>query len=169
VASQATGLARRLVAKRHSPFTLRSAILQRMMRLRRFATALMGVLLLQVMLGAVGACAMTSGEVAVPVVRAASAGKTAPVGGHAAGKHAHAAASAPGQLASSHRDGEPPAPHHGTPSHCAAAVGCVFDAALAIATTALGESSPAVTRIAAPDDRAPASVVGTPEPPPPRA
>ncbi|HEX6630032.1 MAG TPA: hypothetical protein VF048_03035 [Gemmatimonadaceae bacterium] len=140
-----------------------------MMRLRRFATALMGVLLLQVMLGAVGACAMTSGEVAATLGPAESVGKMAPFHGRGGEEHAQQAASAPGLMGSSHRDGEPPAPHHGTPSHCAAAVGCVFDAALAIATTALGESSPAVTRIAAPDDRAPASVVGTPEPPPPRA
>ena len=134
-------------------------------QLRRFASALAGVLVLQLVLGAAGACGMAAAN--GPVAHAH--GQAAPAGGHTAGGHAHHAATAAGPAVADDSGARPPAPHHGAPTHCATAAGCAFDVSLVVSTAVADKSSPAPSRIAAPDDRAPASVVGTPEPPPPRA
>ncbi|HEX5830392.1 MAG TPA: hypothetical protein VFY16_05380 [Gemmatimonadaceae bacterium] len=131
-----------------------------MRRLRHFAAVLVGVLLLQMTLLGTGlACA------AVP-----------PEGG---AEHAHAGARgapAAGDTAHGHHDAAPahaPSPdRHGDATgqmHCPAAMSCTTGGEAAIATALPTAELEMAHQVAALDAAAPASIVGAPEPPPPRA
>lgn len=134
-------------------------------RLRRFAAALAGVLLLQLTLLGVGAACAT--PPAGP-----QAGSVVAAGAHDDGHHAahdgHAAeAPRERQAPRGPASGDAP-PHHDGRLHCPSATSC---AGIAIAATTAAAADPGprrVARVGARDAERPASVVGAPEPPPPR-
>ena len=126
-----------------------------MHRLRRFAAALLGVILLQVIL-------LGSGAVCPEMSVAASGAASRAAGDEHAG-HAGHHAGAPVQ-----RDDAATDPHTPVPPHCVIAMNCSM-VAVAGATAGLPAADAIPTAlIAALDDTAPASRRGAPEPPPPR-
>lgn len=143
-----------------------------MSRLRHFAAGLLAVLLLQVsLLGAGVTCApwLTSaaagGTTHAPALDASHHGGHGHHG-HGGGDRSHTAPAA----ADEHASDDAPAPsHHGGQLHCATAASCAPAALAGAVTVAAGDGVAAAGRIAVPDARAPASVIGAPEPPPPRA
>jgi hypothetical protein len=134
-------------------------------RLRRFAVALLGLLLVQLsLLGAGVACTVPA--VGGPAASAAH-GSAAGVAHHAGG-HAHDGGDVAGADALP-SDDAPPSGHHDGRMHCPTTMACAT-AAIAVAASALPDGGIlARAEIVAPDATAPASVVGAPEPPPPRA
>lgn len=137
-------------------------------RLRGFATVLLGLLVFQLSpLGAATACLApaTAGMVADATLGAGDAGTLHGQGAH--DQHARGPGGASQQPLPSD-DGTAPRHHEGQ-KHCPASMACAIVAVAAV-SSGLPEGGPrAVARIAAPDSAAPASVVGAPEPPPPRA
>lgn len=126
-----------------------------MHRLRRFAAALLGVLLLQVvLLGSSAVC---------PEMRVAATGAGSQVAGDEHAGHAGHHAGAPAQ-----RDDATTNPRTPVPPHCVIAMNCSM---VAVAGTTAGLSAAdaiPTALVAALDDTAPASRRGAPEPPPPR-
>lgn len=143
-----------------------------MTRLRRFAVALLGVLLLQVaFLGAGGACEMTPpAEAGVAGPHDGAPSMAHHVAGHAhehePGHHARDVSVAAGVPAPP--DHAPP-PHHDGQLHCPSSAACATVAVAAAAVAIPDDGALVATRIGAHDGTVPASVTGAPEPPPPRA
>ena len=133
-----------------------------MHRLRRFAVALLGLLLVQLTLAGAGvACAVPTPDAAGSVAATE----------HDASGHAHHGtdlADAAGLASATHPDDAAPTRHHDGRLHCPSSMACA-SATIARAASMLPENAlVAASEIAAPEDVAPASIVGAPEPPPPR-
>lgn len=137
-------------------------------RLREFATALLGLLVFQLSpLGATAACLAPVGGGIVAEATPGVADTGAVHGqGAAHGLHARGPDDTPQPRPAD--DGAAP-PHHEGQKHCPASMACAVVAVAAVSSGLPGSGLRAAARIAAPDSAAPASVVGAPEPPPPRA
>jgi Mrp family chromosome partitioning ATPase len=131
-----------------------------MRRLRHLAAVLMGVLLLQMtLLGSGLACAAVPSEGGAEHAHAGAHGP--PSAGDA--EHGHHDA-APTRAPASDRQGDSPGQ-----LHCLAAMSCTTGGVAAVATALPAAEPETAHRVAALDAAAPASIVGAPEPPPPRA
>lgn len=126
-----------------------------MRRLCRFASALLGVLVLQVVL-------LGSGAVCPEVPAAVSEQAAGGAGGEHAGHQGH------GPQAPVERDDMATNPHAPVPPHCVVAMNCSMVAVAGVSAGLPAASAASSMLVVACDDAAPASPRGAPEPPPPR-
>ena len=138
---------------------------------RRFAAALLGVLLISLTpIGAAAACAAPAGQ---PVAGAGHAGSGVPAAGAALVDAAYAhdghTQHAPGPARDVPRPGHEPGPtHHGGDVPCPASTACANVAAVDETPELIAPGAPAASGVTSVEGWRPASVVLPPEPPPPR-
>ena len=143
-----------------------------MRRLRRFAVALLGVLLIPLTpLGAAAECGAPAGKPTAGAGHGGS-GVLAAAASHVGAAHDHDghAQHAPRPARDVPRPGHEPGPaHHGGDVPCPASTSCANVAAVDGTPDLITPGAPAAGGVTSVDGWRPASVVLPPEPPPPRA